>query len=265
MTGYYDVCFIGDEVQNPRKVIPFSCITTAVVIGIVYLIVYISTLGVLDWRVFQETYSDDFDGVQVGIMSIFFEKVTNKAFAQFFTIVVVITIFGSVYSMMAGFQHLLYAGAKDGFFFDVFAKRHGSKDIPHVALLTLAVLSGAWCFFSLDVVIDAMTTLLVFVQFIGQAVGLLYYRYVTPKEEQPEGWRMPLYPIPVIIQIVLFFFIFITSPSWALYGDDPILDFSVVFMAIGVVLFMIRAKVRKDWPFLEGDAKVEDKGEFVDN
>jgi len=157
-------------------------------------------------------------------MSLFFEEVINKRFAQFFTIIVVLTIFGSVYSMMAGFQHLLYAGAKDGFFFEFFAKRHSSKDIPHVALLTLSVLSGAWCFFSLDTVIDAMTTLLVFVQFIGQAVGLLIYRYTTPKEEQPEGWRMPLFPIPCLIQIILFFFIFITSPSWALYGDAPILD-----------------------------------------
>lgn len=254
MTGYYDVCFMGDEVKNPRKTIPYSCISTAVVIGIIYLVVYIATLGVLDWRVFQETYTDDFDGIQVGIMSIFFEEVINKGFAQFFTIVVAITIFGSVYSMMAGFQHLLYAGAKDGFFFQIFAKRHPTKDIPHVALLTLAVLSGAWCFFSLDTVIDAMTTLLVFVQFIGQAVGLLYYRYTTPKEEQPEGWRMPLFPIPVIIQIILFFFIFITSPSWVLYGDAPILDFSVLFMLLGVVLFMIRAKSRKDWPFLEAEA-----------
>ena len=254
MTGYYDVCFMGDEVKNPKKTIPLTCITTAVVIGIIYLLVYVAVLGVLDWRVFQETYQDDYDGVQVGIMSTFFEKVTNKAFAQFFTIVVVVTIFGSVYSMMAGFQHLLYAGAKDGFFFDVFAKRHETKDIPHVALLTLAVLSGAWCFFSLDVVIDAMTTLLVLVQFIGQAVGLLYYRYVTPKEEQPEGWRMPLYPIPVIIQIILFFFIFITCPSYVLYGDDPILDFSVIFMLVGVLLFLGRAKVRKDWPFLRAES-----------
>jgi len=256
MTGYYDVCFMGDEVKNPRTTIPYSCITTAVVIGIVYLFVYVSVLGVLDWRVFQETYTDDFDGVQVGIMSLFFEEVVNSGFAKFFTIVVVLTIFGSVYSMMAGFQHLLYAGAKDGFFFEVFARRHSVKDIPHVSLLTLAVLSACWCFFSLDTVIDAMTTLLVFVQFIGQAIGLLYYRWVTPEEEQAEGWRMPLYPLPVIIQIVLFFFIFITSPSYLLYGDDPILDFSVVFLAIGVVLYMFRAKAQGGWPF---DTKEDDK------
>ena len=96
MTGYYNVCFMGDEVQNPKTSIPFSCITTAVVIGIIYLIVYIATMGVLDWRVFQETYNDDFDGIQVGIMSLFFAKVTNKSFAQFFTVIVVVTIFGSV-------------------------------------------------------------------------------------------------------------------------------------------------------------------------
>ena len=53
-------------------------------------------MGVLDWRVFQETYNDDFDGIQVGIMSLFFAKVTNKSFAQFFTVIVVVTIFGSV-------------------------------------------------------------------------------------------------------------------------------------------------------------------------
>ena len=160
--------------------------------------------------------------------------------------------------MMAGFQHPLYAGAKNGFFFDIFAKRHATKDIPHVALLTLAVLSGAWCFFSLDTVIDAMTTLLVFAQFIGEAVSLLCYRYVPPNKEQSDGWRMPLYPLPVIIQIILFFFIFITSPSWLLYGDDPILDFSVIFMAVGAIFFLCRAKSKKQWPFLEkGEAGEE--------
>ena len=151
--------------------------------------------------------------------------------------------------MMAGFQHLLYAGAKDGFFFQVFARRHEKKDVPHVALFTLAILSAAWCFFSLDTVIDAMTTLLVFVQFIGQGIGLIYYKIRTPADEIPDGWKMPLYPLPVIIQIILFFFIFITSPSWVLYGDDPILEFSVIFLLIGALLFLARAKYIKEWPF----------------
>lgn len=260
MTGYYDVCFMGDEVKNPRKIIPMSCISTAVVIGIVYLIVYVAVLGVVDWREIAPIYSDDSDEDQIGIMSIFYEKTINKGFAKFFTIVVVITIFGSVYSMMAGFQHLLASGAKDGFFFSIFAKRHPKTNIPYVALLTLSVLSAAWCFFSLDTVIDAMTTLLVFVQFIGQAIGLLYYRWKTPAEEVPEGWRMPLYPLPVIIQIVLFFYIFITSPSWALYGDDPILDLCVLFLILGAILFLIRAKVKNIWPFADPVA-ITDKGD----
>ena len=38
-----------------------------------------------------------------------------------------------------------------------------------------------------------MTTLLVLVQFMGQSIGLMYYRYVTPVEEQPQGWRTHLY------------------------------------------------------------------------
>ena len=261
MTGYYDVCFLGDEVINPRKTIPLSCISTAVVIGAIYMAVYVAVLGVVDWRVIAPKYAANSDEDQIGIMSIFFEKTVSKGFAQFFTLVVVITIFGSVYSMMAGFQHLLASGAKDGFFFSIFAKRHPKTDIPYVALLTLSFLSAVWCFFSLDTVIDAMTTLLVFVQFIGQAVGLLYYRWKTPYEELPEGWRMPWYPVPVIIQIVLFFYIFITSPSWVLYGEDPILDLCVLFLIVGGILFLIRAKVKNIWPFAdpEDDSVTDDE------
>lgn len=98
-----------------------------------------------------------------------------------------------------------------------------------------------------------MTTLLVLVQFVGQSAGLLWYRYRTPKQEQPDGWRMPLYPLPCIIQLTLFLFVFISSPSYFLYGDSvPTLELSIIFMIIGVMFFLLRSKMRRHWPFEDG-------------
>merc|ERR1719471_1921497 len=33
MTGYYDVCSFGDEVQNPRRTVPLSCVITCMVVA----------------------------------------------------------------------------------------------------------------------------------------------------------------------------------------------------------------------------------------
>lgn len=153
--------------------------------------------------------------------------------------------------MLCGQPFVPYAAAKDGVFFRIFA--HESKRYPGVAdlsLLVIVILSGAWCFFSLDTVIDALVTMIVFVQFIGQSVGLMYFRWRVPRDAQPAGWRMPLYPLPCIIQIAIFFFIWITTDSVLLWGsEDPILELAVAFLCAGPVLFVCHARCNKTWPF----------------
>jgi hypothetical protein len=199
-----------------------------------------------------ELYSDP-EANHVGIMSIFAESRSGRAFAYVFTIVVALTIFGSVFSVLCGFGYLPYAAAKDGTFFQIFA--HESTRFPGLAdysLGAVCLLSAVWCFFSLDLVVNAMTTMIVLIMFVGQSVGLLYYRYTVPKEEQQPGWRMPLFPLPCIIQIVIFLFIWISTDSVLLWGsEDPILELSMGFIFVGPMLFLVRARLRNDWPFTD--------------
>lgn len=64
-----------------------------------------------------------------GIMSIFTESVTgNKGAAYFMTLIVGCTIFGSVFSMMCGFSFLLFAAARDGYFYAWFSHRHSKYE-----------------------------------------------------------------------------------------------------------------------------------------
>jgi len=249
MTGYYDVCSFGDEVQNPRKNIPASCVITCVVVAVIYIGVYVSVIGAIDYRTYIEQYDDDWDGGEpFGIMSIFTEQVVNKNFAYFMTIIVCVTIFGSNFAQLCGYAYLPYAAAHDGYFLEIF-KQKSPDGLPYYSLLTVCIISAIWCFFSLDIVIDAMTTLLVLVQFIGQSVGLMLYRHYHADELPADRWTMPLYPLPCIVQITIFFFIFITTDNWIIMGSDPILEGSIVVLWVGVVMFLLTQRVKHDWPF----------------
>src|SRR2546428_6501040 len=50
--GYYDVCYIGDEVQNPGRVIPRSILISTALVAVIYLAVNLSIIGVVPWRDF---------------------------------------------------------------------------------------------------------------------------------------------------------------------------------------------------------------------
>src|SRR5436190_739352 len=50
--GYYDVCFIGDEVKDPGKVIPRSILISIVGVALVYVAINLSIVGVVPWREF---------------------------------------------------------------------------------------------------------------------------------------------------------------------------------------------------------------------
>ena len=48
--GYYNVCFLGDEVQEPARTIPRALIYSIVVVAVLYIVMNISILGVIPWR-----------------------------------------------------------------------------------------------------------------------------------------------------------------------------------------------------------------------
>merc|ERR1712156_391490 len=48
-TGYYDVCFVGEEVQNPSENIPIACVVTCVVVAMCFFLVDIAVIGSLEW------------------------------------------------------------------------------------------------------------------------------------------------------------------------------------------------------------------------
>ena len=48
--GYYQVCYLGDEVAEQQRTLPAAILVSAVTVALVYLTMNVGILGVLPWR-----------------------------------------------------------------------------------------------------------------------------------------------------------------------------------------------------------------------
>ena len=228
--GYYDVCYIGDEVKDPGRVIPRSILISTSAVAVIYLAINLSIVGVVPWREFvpAETRPNaDF------VVSIFMEKI--------FTLMILWTAFGSVFALLLGYSRVPYAAAREGYFFKVFARLHPTRRFPHVSLLVLGVVSIVSGLFSLGRVIDALIATRLVVQFMGQIGGVVLLRRRAPEMERP--FRIWLYPVPLVIAFVGWLFIFSTT------GADVML-FGLGVLALGVLCFLVWSARLRQWPFI---------------
>src|SRR5256886_962486 len=196
--GYYDVCYIGDEVRDPGRVIPRSILISTVLVAVIYLAINLSIIGVVPWRDFVPAASHPQSNF---VVSIFMERIYGPGIATLFTAMILWTAFGSVFALLLGYSRVPYAAAKDGYFFKVFARLHPSGGFPHVSLLVLGALSILGGFVALGTVIDALVTMRILVQFIGQIGAVTLLRRRAPDLARP--YRMWLYPVPSLIALLL--------------------------------------------------------------
>ena len=234
--GYYDVCYIGDEVENPGRVIPRSILLSTVAVALIYIAINFSIIGVVPWRDFVPAARHPESNF---VVSIFMERIFGPRVATVFTAMILWTAFGSVFALLLGYSRVPYAAARDGYFFEVFGRLH-PQGFPYVSLLALGVLSIVAGFFSLGTVIDALITTRILVQFIGQIGAITLLRRREPNLPRP--YRMWLYPLPSLIALLGWIFIFATTPL-------TVIAFGLGALVLGVLAFGLWSWKLKTWPF----------------
>ncbi len=235
--GYYDICYIGDEVKEPGKTIPRSIIISVIAVALIYLAINLSVIGVVPWREFVPWDKHPESGFLVSAMM---EKIYGTKMATVFTAMVLWTAFGSVFALLLGYSRIPYAAALDGYFFKVFGRLHPTKRFPYVALIVLGVISIICSFFSLDIVIDALISTRILVQFIGQILALILLRKRAPEMARP--YKMWLYPLPCLVALIGWMFIFATT-AW------PVIVLGLGTLAMGAVFFFVWSWYTGRWPF----------------
>src|SRR2546425_694106 len=240
--GYYDICYIGDEVKDPGRTIPRSIIISVIAVAIIYLAINLSVIGIVPWREFVPWDQHPESGFLVSAMM---EKIYGAKIATVFTAMVLWTAFGSVFALLLGYSRIPYAAALDGYFFKVFGRLHPTKGFPHVSLLVIGIVSILCSFVSLGLVIDALITTRILVQFIGQIGAVALLRKRSPEASRP--YKMWLYPLPSLVALAGWIFVFATSePLVILFGLGTLL--------LGGLGFVAWSWHVRSWPFAEAKA-----------
>ena len=236
--GYYNVCHLGAEIKNPGKNIPRSMFISVIGIAILYIAMNMSVSSVISWQEVQSLIVTDNKNY---VVSLFIERLYGHPAAIVVTVMILWVALASLFAVMLGYSRVPYAAAIDGAFFKVFGKLHPTRNFPYVSLLVLAAFAFVFSMlFRMSDVISGILAMRIMVQFIGQAVGVVILRKRNGSNHLP--YKMPLYPVPVILAIAMWLFVFYST------GFAVIKSFLIVF-GTGIVVYFIYAKIQHQWPY----------------
>ena len=220
--GYYNVCHLGGEILRPEKNIPRSMFISIAGIAALYLLMNISVMSVISW---QEIKPND-----KHLASIYMERIYGHWGGVIVTVLILWIALASLFAVVLGYSRIPYAAAVDGNFFQLFSKLHPTKDFPYISLIFLCSLGFIFSLlFRLERAIDSILAMRLIIQFIGQCVGLVLLRGRLGTKTLP--FKMWVYPVPVILSICIWLFLFISTGWFALWGS--------LIAAGGVVVFYV--------------------------
>ncbi len=249
--GYNTTAYMGAEMHNPGRVIPWSIIFSILGMMLLYLCLNIGVMGVVPWQTVAKSTS---------VASLVLETVWGRGVSSVVTVLILITAFASVFAGLLGGSRVPYNAARDGVFLRQFGKIHPRYHFPHISLIVMCVITAIASILPLGTIIAMLTAAIVIVQALGQVAALTILRRRQPNLRRP--YRMWLYPLFSIIALVGWVYVFIAAglngtqfilPVWI----NPML-LAIGWTLLGIIAFLLWARyVEHTWPFGPKEIKEE--------
>lgn len=242
--GYYNICYMGDEVRDPGSTLPRAVLISAGLVMGLFVAVHLSMMGTVKWIAVKEAQEavDDpasFKDKQpqpdtelaTNLAGKFMDQVHKGTTAKkVVTVLLIWTCLGSAFAGLLGYSRIPYGAARYGHFFSVFEKVHPFHHIPHVSLLFVGAMTLFWSFFDLQNVINALVTTRILEQFIAQVVAVVVLRISQPNLHRP--FRIWFYPIPCALALGGWLFIYTMADLvWIMMG--------LTTLAAGIVAYFV--------------------------
>ncbi len=245
--GYYNVTFLGGETRDPGRTIPRAVLISIGIVAVLYLALNTSVLAVLGAP--ATIAAGGTLDARRALLSQFMQTAYAPSLGahaalwlgRMAAVLVMVTAFASVFSLLLGYSRIPFAAARDGNFPAFFGRLHPTKGFPYLSLLTLAAAACVFCFFSLADIIAALVVLRIVLQFSLQHVGVIVLRKRRPDLARP--FRLWLYPVPPLLALLGFSYIVFSRPNF----HRELLLAAVVALA-GSLLFVLGALARGNFP-----------------
>jgi amino acid transporter len=217
--GFQMVVLIGGEVKEPQRTLPLGLLLGSAVLIALYVglnLAYTAVLG-FDGVKASPAVAADTMGVLLGASG-----------STFVAAMVMTCTFGTVLASLIGYPRMAFAMAERGVFFPAFLRLSRWKT-PWVGTLiagpiaVVLVLSGTFAFLS---------RLAVMALFPLMALALVGAMRLRRLEGLPEGYRMPLYPLPVLF----FTAVVVAVTLFASLGDPRAAALSAGTVVVGLLV-----------------------------
>ncbi|AQT82786.1 amino acid permease [Mycolicibacterium litorale] len=235
--GYNTTAYLGAEMRDPGRTIPLSIVASIVGIMSLYFLLQIGVLGSVPLEELKSASS---------VASTVLEQAWGSGVARVVTVLIVVAAVGSVFAGLLGGSRVPYEAARDKVFLPMFGKLHPRLHLPTAGVLAMGAITMIGSLFTLTTIINAAVATLVIIQSLAQVAAIIVLRRRQP--DLPRPYRQWLYPVPTIIALVGWVYIYI-SAEWLSIG------LSLCWIAIGCVAFLVYAKTERTWPFGPKDIK----------
>jgi len=228
--GWQHVLWVGGEVKDPRRNLPFAIIVGVLVVMVVYVAVNWAYLHLLGHGGVSGSRALAADAVSA---------VWPSAGARFVAGAVALSAFGVLNEQILAGPRLPFGMARDGRFFSVFGRAHPRFATPAPAIALIALLAVALVLLAGKNGIDRLLTGVVLVDaiFFGlTGAALIVLRYRHPGADRP--MRVPLYPaVPALFVLLEAAIIF---GAFQIEANRTAAWIGVIWVAVAIALYMLR-------------------------
>ncbi len=223
--GYQQTINFGEEVQNPKKILPRGIVIGIFVIIALYLSVNYSYYKIIGFDELKTSKS---------IAAIVAEKMFGTSGRYAFSILLFLAVLAYVNVLLLSNPRVMYAMSLDRILPAAFKKKDEKKDVLTVSLTVFAGICVIVLFFADR--FDQILSFTIFLDSIGMATSagaIFILRKRTSHLDNTGIYKMKLYPLLPVLFILAYLFvgtvIAITNPEYAVTGLSVLAVFIVLY------------------------------------
>lgn len=226
--GWWDLGKLAGEVKNPARNLPKALMFGVIAVMLVYILTSFTFVYLVP---LDQVTSDETFAAQAG------EVLFGRAGGLIFSLIVIVSVLGSVTAVVMTAPRVYFAMARDGLFVPAVAVLHKRYETPARAIALQAVLASVLV---LAGNFNQIVSYFIFVVlvFIGLSVVALFK--FRSNDTNETHYLTPLYPVtPVVFLLMLIGLLFLIA------GDKPkqaLLGAGVVALGLPVYLLLFRNK-----------------------
>jgi len=224
--GVIKIASIAEEVEDPEKVIPMGMILSLCVVGILYILVIFVTSGVLGASRLDGSMTPISDGATVFM---------GRWGGILLSIAAILAFISTANAGIMSASRYPLALSRDGLLPGVFQKINPKFHTPHVAILTTGAFMILSLFFTLDLLVEAASTVLI-MTYLFSCVVVIIMRQSGVQNYRPR-FKSPIYPFIQLAGILGYAFLLFEM-------GIEVLIIVVILMFLAIIIYLVYGKIR---------------------